>query len=976
MTGVDAPATEQVTTEEADFRPGGRWASWWASWRVAVRMARRDVRLHKGRSALIALMVALPVLALVGGAVVYATSDLDPKERLPFALGGAQASLYHSPGTSMVIQDATLEGTGTDGRAAKPIPGFEPGAESAALAALTEGRVTAVTNASAVVSLESKAERVDYLGIDGANWPAGGDRVRLLTGRWPATSDEVLVTQSGVARGLPSSGTMRMRIEGGDDEAREVTVVGTGSGFVQQYGQVVPTEIVGIPATMEVFDNDGPEYLLDRPEPVLANEVRRLNEHGITVLSRAVVMDPISFDGLPDVMGPASFDFTQRKDVQFAGVAALAGVGLLLLTSLLAGPAFAVSAARQRRTLALTASNGAGRNQLRRTVLGQALVLGVGATLIALATGLAGAWLVVRWLRTTRPGEFYGPFDIPWLAVIVVVLAAVVSSVVSALLPAKGLARLDVVAVLRGQNVSPRLRRRVPVAGLFVAGAGAAATLWAAAADSPNTMAAGSVALVVGTLLVVPLLLVWLARLTGRAPVPVRMATRDAARQRGRATPTVAAILAGAAALSTIFVAFASSTALDARFYVPRTTAGAGMAHTQHPPDQVLRAIRGAAPNVTATMTWRAAPPFDPTATTHPMSNAGRETHIDAVRPGCDPGAGIMGREVTVDAEGKPVPPTTTCATLGTTPYGPFSAIAVADAGLLAQRLSLTSEQRQLLESGGLVAADGKGVPERVVPLSDGWTSHPPHAQVDIADGKVSFQRYILTWSDRGPIVGEVTPLASAPAAYAPRISFAAAFPNKDIGAVMTPETAKRLGFSLEFSGIALDSPGGVTATDEDAIRAALAEAAPDSDVYVERGFRPETRLVFTIVAGVVGFIILLATLIATALSQAETQALSGTLAAVGATRLTRRALAAAQAGLFALLGMVLGVLVGLVPGVAVAWSSTVTNWQARENGLTDPIIVIPWLQLLAPVIVVPLLAAALAWLSIRRHPTVTRRLT
>lgn len=962
---------EQVAAgDEADVRPGGRWARWWASWRVAVRMARRDVRRHQGRSALVALMVALPVLALVGGAVVYATNDLDPKERLPFALGGAQAALYYHPESSVVIQDANLEGMGTDGRPAKPIPGFAAGSESTALAALTGGRVTHVTNASAVISLESKAERVDYLGIDGANWPAAGDRVRLLTGRWPATSDEVLVTHSGVARGLPASGTMRMRIEGGDDEAREVTVVGTGSGFVQRYGQVVPTEIVGIPATMEVFDNDGPEYLLDRPEPVLADEVRRLNEHGITVLSRAVVMDPSSFNSFPEVTGPGGPGFTQRKDVQFAGVAALAGVGLLLLTSLLAGPAFAVSAARQRRTLALAASNGADRKQLRRTVLGQALVLGVGATVVALAVGVVGALAIATWLRRTRPAEFFGPFDIPWLAVTVVVVAAVVSSVVSALLPAKGLARLDIVAVLRGQNVSPRLRRRVPAAGLFIAAAGAVATLWAATVNSPNTMAAGSVALVIGTLLIVPLLLVWLARLTGRAPVAVRMATRDAARQRGRATPTVAAILAGAAALSTLLVVLASATALDARFYVPRTPAGTGLVYTQHSPDQVLQVIRGAAPGVTASPMWRAST-FE-----QPPSVGQGEVHIDAVRPGCEPGDAIMGQEVSVGTDGKAIPPTTTCATLKAMPYGPYSTIAVADAEILAERLVLSTAQIRMLESGGLVVADGKGVPEKVIPMDDGWTSHPAHAQVDIVDGRVGFIRYVVTWGNNGPEVGEISAFASAPALSAPRASFAAAFPDRDIGGVMTPETARRLGFPLEFSGIALDSPGGVTVADEDAIRAALDSAAPDSDVYVERGFRPDTAIVFTIAVGIVGFIILVATLIATALSQAEGQAMSGTLAAVGATRLTRRGVAAAQAGVFALLGMVLGMLVGLVPGVAVAWSSTVSDWQARENGVTDPTIIVPWLQLVAPVAVVPLVAAAIAWLSIRRHPTVTRRLT
>ncbi|MDV3221801.1 MAG: FtsX-like permease family protein [Intrasporangium sp.] len=933
-------------------------------------MARRDVRRHKGRSALIALMVALPVLALVGGAVVYATNDLDPKERLPLALGGAQASLFHFPGASVAVQDANLEGTGFEQTPAKPIPGFAPGSEVAALSALTGGRVTAVTNASAVVSLESKAHRVDYLGIDGSDWPAGAERVRLLAGRWPTSSDEVLVTETGIHQGLPSSGTMRLRIDDGDNEARDVTVVGTGSGFVQQHGHVATAEIIGMPIEVTVFNGPGPEYLLDRPEPVLADEVKRLNEHGILVLSRAVVMDPSSPGGFSDGMMADNSSVTQRKDVQFAGVAALAGVGLLLLTSLLAGPAFAVSAARQRRTLALAASNGADHKQLRRTVLGQALVLGVGATVVALAVGLAVAWAVVTWLRTTRPTEFFGPFDIPWLAVLVVVVAAVVSSVVSALLPARGLARLDIVAVLRGQNVSPRLRRRVPAAGLFIAAAGAVAILWAATVNSPNTMAAGSVALVIGTLLIVPLLLVWLARLTGRAPVAVRMATRDAARQRGRATPTVAAILAGAAALSTLLVVLASATALDARFYVPRTPAGTGLVYAQHSPDQVLQVIRGAAPGVTASPMWRAS-----TFEQRPSVGQG-EVHIDAVRPGCEPGDAIMGQEVSVGTDGKATPPTTTCATLKAMPYGPYSTIAVADAEILAERLVLSTAQIRMLESGGLVVADGKGVPEKVIPMDDGWTSHPAHAQVDIVDGRVGFIRYVVTWGNNGPEVGEISAFASAPALSAPRASFAAAFPDRDIGGVMTPETARRLGFPLEFSGIALDSPGGVTVADEDAIRAALDSAAPDSDVYVERGFRPDTAIVFTIAVGIVGFIILVATLIATALSQVEGQAMSGTLAAVGATRLTRRGLAAAQAGLFALLGMALGVLVGLVPGVAVAWSSTVTNWQARENGLTDPTIVVPWLQLLSPVVVVPLVAAAIAWLSIRRHPTVTRRLT
>lgn len=162
MVMTEAPSSSvQAGSADSGHHDARRWAQWRASWRVALRLARRDSRRHMGRSALIALMVALPVLALVGGAVLYATGDVDHKERLPFALGTAQASLYYLPGASVAVQDANLDGFGTDQTPAKPIPGFARGSEATALSALTRGKVTEVTNAGAVVSLATKADRVD-----------------------------------------------------------------------------------------------------------------------------------------------------------------------------------------------------------------------------------------------------------------------------------------------------------------------------------------------------------------------------------------------------------------------------------------------------------------------------------------------------------------------------------------------------------------------------------------------------------------------------------------------------------------------------------------------------------------------------------------------------------------------------------------------------------------------------------------------
>ena len=52
------------------------------------------------------------------------------------------------------------------------------------------------------------------------------------------------------------------------------------------------------------------------------------------------------------------------------------------------------------------------------------------------------------------------------------------------------------------------------------------------------------------------------------------MATRDAARQRHRSAPTVAAVMAGTALLATFAVAMASDTKFQARLYTPQTLAG------------------------------------------------------------------------------------------------------------------------------------------------------------------------------------------------------------------------------------------------------------------------------------------------------------------------------------------------------------------------------------------------------------------
>ena len=134
--------------------------------------------------------------------------------------------------------------------------------------------------------------------------------------------------------------------------------------------------VLGTLASMPPTPPDGSPHWLVGGAPVTWDQVRAVNEIGAVVLSRHVIEHPPSAAELPaqvPVRRPAD-----RSQVY--AVLVLIGVMALLEVVLLAGPAFAVGARRQSRTLALIAANGGGPAQARRVVLASALVLGsVGA---------------------------------------------------------------------------------------------------------------------------------------------------------------------------------------------------------------------------------------------------------------------------------------------------------------------------------------------------------------------------------------------------------------------------------------------------------------------------------------------------------------------------------------------------------------------------------------------------------------------
>ena len=954
-------------------RDAGRLEHWRAAWRVSLRMARRDVRRHRGRSLLVVIMVGLPVLLLTAATTLWFSDDLDASERLPFQLGSSQGYvLAPQPVQLRQLLDpmSQLNWDTPEPPRSRPVPNLVEGSEGPALAQLLGARVVGMSSAPTTFRVDRHFISGLTIGADVTAPDVLAPRVSLESGRWPKGPDEAIVTTDGMEKGLPASGSVGVRAIGsaGELPERVVTIVGVGRGFeVQGVGSVQAGDLVMTAVTSDYASRG---WLVDRERPITWGEVERLNTYGIGVYSRYVAEHPETVTRLP----PDASSDGQSTTTLVVGLAALA---LVVLTTLLAGPAFAVGAARQRHALALAASNGATTRQLRRTVLAQALVLGVLSATVGAAVGVVGGVGTVLVTRVVRPDLFFGPLEVPWPAVALVTAAAVVSSVVAAVVPSRGLGRLDVVSVLRGQSVSPRLRRRVPVVGAMLVAAGAATVTWESFRRTDLeflVFAGGSLSLVVGSLLIVPLVLALVASAAHRLPLPVRMAAREAGRQRGRATPTVAAIMAGASALTVVCIGMEADTVRAARDYVAMQPEGearvqSGLSNTRV--DELARTVRQASPGL-ETLVLGDLTGWDQTD---------GSTVVAARRPGCTLSQMLP---QPVGGPASPATPDVRCQTIASfsRDFAGGASLQTASLEELDAFLDLTPSQHRALAAGAVAVVDPAAVADLPLPTPFSSTRDLDHARpvlLDESGGTATFARWRVRLDQSGawqtPGAAEVTDVR-LPVVHLTREQWRRTLLLYSTGAVIvTPATAERMGLATHASTLLVRSDGGIGPDVASRVTDAVRAVQSDADFVVEHGYQRDDTVALLVVFGVIGLVILAATLIATALGQAENAPLLGTLAAVGATRRTRRAMAGAQALYLGLLGAVLGVLVGLAPGIGLA-RVVLTRMTEGGQAVLPNAIPVPWLQVLLPVLLVPLVAGALAWVSIRRAPVVVRRAT
>lgn len=940
-------------------RGGPRWR---AAGRLAVRQVLRDWR----TSALVAALVALPLAGISALSVYIDSQSPTPDEERVATLGETAAwfrvaggpdadrrQYLDDPLGSMYLTDedgAPLYEE--EGAPASPADAVPSGTE---LLSLSTATVEAET-AGGLAHLEATVGDVGDPRLDGA--------LRLVEGIRPLGPNEAAASPAALKRlGTHVGDTLTLT-----DPAATFTITGAmapstaadSDELLLLPGLSEPVSAAADPETTTWYSPDWAPS---------ADELYALNAEGIVGWVPALAADP------GDGAAPA-LEGQSLADLGVLGLSAAALAFCAYLVILLAGSAFAVSARRQQRQLAMAASVGADSRDVFRVVLLQGSVLGLLGGGVGIAAGIGiGAWVI----RLDADGSASHPwgFHVPWLALAATLVFATAVGTASAVAPARTISRQHVIGALRGSRrpATPVASRPVWGSILLVAGialtlAGGALVLftaqrpWAGAATQVGT-AAGMTGIIVGPILLQIGVIAaghWLLALASRALSRVglgaRLASRDAAAAPSRVVPAFGAIAACVFLAAASIGAVGVITGQNTRTYYYDAPvgsvwlqvsaidedSGADLDPPEETVDAALSALRATRPTHVATFDtvvqpWpgdpeiaRDARVIRPEVQRYAACTSDDDTDCTSARSalfGMPPGDGFPGRFDIVSADDLPT-------VLGG---------AVPDAALDAYR------------DGAAIVADDKWLSDEGELVLNAWEFW----QLDGGEDETP-QR-----TDRIPAVAVATGAMAT---------------GREL--FVTPATADAIGLTDETASAGGAIFGGAVASYGAPPRVEIMDGLQQQLADLSAGASPEGESVdayagledgptdgatwYALLVGGTAVLVIGASGIALGLSRAERRSDDATLAAVGGAPRLRRSVTFWQGLIISGFGCVTGVAAGVLPvfGAVLATPGDATSGMRASD--------IPWPVLAAIAFALPLAIAAASWLVPPRRPDLSRR--
>ncbi|MFF7184795.1 ABC transporter permease [Streptomyces sp. NPDC008222] len=249
----------------------------------------------------------------------------------------------------------------------------------------------------------------------------------------------------------------------------------------------------------------------------------------------------------------------------FAGIAFLVGIFLIINT-------FSMLVAQRTREIGLMRAIGSSRRQVNRSVLVEALLLGVFGSVLGVGAGIGIAVGLMKLMGSMGMHLSTDDLTVAWTTPVVGLVLGVLVTILAAYVPARRAGKVSPMAALRdaGAPADPKAGRARAALGVVLTGAGGAALYLAAADDRAKDgslwLGLGVVLSLIGFVVVGPLLaggvVRALAAILLRVFGPVgRMAERNALRNPRRTGATGAALMIGLALVACLSVVGSSMVA-------------------------------------------------------------------------------------------------------------------------------------------------------------------------------------------------------------------------------------------------------------------------------------------------------------------------------------------------------------------------------------------------------------------------------
>ncbi|MFF1294388.1 MULTISPECIES: ABC transporter permease [unclassified Streptomyces] len=511
----------------------------------------RSFLAHKGRLLLSALAVVLSV-AFVAGSLIFSDTLSRTFDRL-FASTAPDVTVSPREELDEAIPSgmtATLPASLLD-----RVSGIDGVAD-----ARLEAEVQNITVADSENEAVGSTTGAPTIGTDWS--PGPRSPVELTSGRAPHGAGEALLDSESADRKdlkigdtlsvIGPQGTFKVRLVG----IATFTTTNPGATLLFLDTPTAQTKLLGDADAATAISVDAQDGVSDAQLKQRVAAAIGTGDYEIRTADEQAKSDVESLGGFLDVI--------KYVMLGFAGIAVLVGVFLIVNT-------FSMLIAQRTRELGLLRALGADRRQVRRSVLTEAMLLGVVGSTLGLATGIGLAAGLISLMNTLGMNIRSSEMVIGWGTPVAAYVVGVGVTFVAAYLPARRAAGVSPMAALADAEIAGvgrPLKMRALVGGV-VFGAGAAALLGCVLSSDTSSAASllglGVVLTLIGTVIAGPLLVRPVIRVLGGAFPALfgsigRMSQRNALRNPRRTGATAAALMVGLALVGGMSVASASMT--------------------------------------------------------------------------------------------------------------------------------------------------------------------------------------------------------------------------------------------------------------------------------------------------------------------------------------------------------------------------------------------------------------------------------